>query len=68
MLCCRLSRAHSLLNTRHIFKRLQEFGSFEQALQTEFHMLFGEFIDKWATDPQLPRELQVSDMYMHTCT
>ena len=39
---------------------VQEFGSFERTLQTEFQMLFGEFVSNWANDPQLPRELQVS--------
>jgi hypothetical protein len=45
-----------------MFKRLQEFGSFEQTLQTEFQMLFGGFVDNWANDMQLPRELQVCDI------
>jgi hypothetical protein len=38
---------------------LQEFGSFERTLQTEFEMLFGGFSENWANDPMLPRELQV---------
>jgi hypothetical protein len=38
---------------------LEAFGTYEKTLQTEFDILFGNFPDNWASDPQLERELQV---------
>jgi hypothetical protein len=58
LLTCLLMLCFAGIGTWRFGNTMEEFGSFEQALQTEFQMLFGEFIDKWATDPQLPRELQ----------
>ena len=37
---------------------LEEFGTYDRALQTEFEMLFGAIPKNWSNDPQLERELQ----------
>ena len=37
---------------------LEEFGSYDRALQTEFEMLFGAIPKNWSNDPQLERDLQ----------
>jgi len=58
LLTCLLMLCFAGIGTWRFGNTMEEFKSFEQTLQTEFQMLFGEFIDNWANDPQLPRELQ----------
>jgi len=58
LLTCLLMLCFAGIGTWRFGNTLEEFGTFERTLQTEFEMLFGGFSPNWASDPQLPRELQ----------
>ena len=38
--------------------QLEEFGTLERTLQTEFEMLFGQFPDNWHSHAEFPMDLR----------